>query len=39
MNEKVWCIRDNGEWKNCEKGSKPSTLVSEVQKIYKEKNG
>ena len=29
-----WCIRDGGEWKDCNDGHKPKDLVAAVKKIY-----
>ena len=33
------CIRDGGEWKECEKGSKPEDLVRDIEKLWRERNG
>ena len=33
------CIRDGGEWKDCDGGSDPEDLVRDIKKIYEEKNG
>lgn len=30
-----WCIRDGGEWKDCDGGTEPKDLVAEVKKHYK----
>lgn len=32
------CIRDGGEWKDCEGGAKVGTLVKEIERMYKKKN-
>lgn len=34
LDEKVWCIRDDGEWKECERGHKVKDLVRDVDKLY-----
>ncbi|CAI7647989.1 unnamed protein product [Penicillium glandicola] len=41
LDNDVWCIRDNDEWKNCAQngeGSQPSALVDQVEKLWKERN-
>ncbi|CAI7677572.1 unnamed protein product [Penicillium pancosmium] len=41
LDDKVWCIKDDGEWKDCVQngeGGKPQVLVDEINKLYKEKN-
>ncbi|KAJ5800172.1 uncharacterized protein N7518_002240 [Penicillium psychrosexuale] len=41
LDDAVWCIRDNDEWKNCVQngaGSQPSALVDQVEKLWKERN-
>lgn len=41
LNNKVWCIRDNGEWKDCVQhgeGGKPQVLIDEINKLYHENN-
>lgn len=30
----VFCVRDDGEWKECDKGSKAADLVAEVERIH-----
>lgn len=30
----TWCIRDGGEWKDCNDGHEPKDLVAAVKKIY-----
>ncbi|KAF1990886.1 hypothetical protein K402DRAFT_389788 [Aulographum hederae CBS 113979] len=37
VQENIWCIRDGGEWKECDGGSSPKDLVKEVEKLYKDK--
>lgn len=31
---KQWCVRDGGQWKNCDSGSETGDLVKEVEKLY-----
>lgn len=38
VDEKVWCVRDGGEWKDCYNGSGVSTLVEEVERLYAQRN-
>ena len=41
LNNKVWCIRDDGEWADCAQdgeGGKPQVLIEEINKLYREKN-
>ncbi|CAG8088912.1 unnamed protein product [Penicillium salamii] len=41
LDDTVWCIHDNNEWKDCgqdNQGSKPSSLIEQVDKLYKERN-
>ncbi|OJD14334.1 hypothetical protein AJ78_05299 [Emergomyces pasteurianus Ep9510] len=36
INEKLWCIRDNQEWKDCHPGGgETTTLVDEINRLYK----
>ncbi|EGP84253.1 uncharacterized protein MYCGRDRAFT_47511 [Zymoseptoria tritici IPO323] len=37
--EEVRCIRDAGEWKDCEGGSGVKDLVGDVERLYGERNG
>lgn len=30
VDDKVWCIRDGGKWKDCENGYEPKDLVDEI---------
>ncbi|EDU41950.1 GILT domain containing protein [Pyrenophora tritici-repentis] len=39
LNDKVRCIADGGEWKNCEGGEKPEDLIRDVEKLYDEAQG
>lgn len=34
LNDEVRCIRDDGEWKSCEGGSKAQDLVADINKLY-----
>jgi hypothetical protein len=38
VDEKVWCVRDGGEWKDCYNGSGVSTLVEEVERLWEQRN-
>lgn len=41
LNETVWCVRDNGEWKDCAQdgqGGKPQVLVDEVKRLWDGRN-
>jgi len=41
LDEQVWCVRDNGVWKDCAKGgagSQVEALVEEVSRLYKQRN-
>lgn len=41
LDDAVWCVRDNDEWKDCAQdgqGSQPSALVDQVEKLHKERN-
>lgn len=38
LDEKIWCIRDGGQWKDCPNGSSVSRLVDEVERLWKLKN-
>lgn len=41
LDESVWCIRDNGEWKDCVQdgdGSKPQVLIDGVKRLWGERN-
>lgn len=33
LNEEVYCIRDDGEWKDCPHGSSVNDLVLSVEKL------
>ncbi|KAF2103282.1 hypothetical protein NA57DRAFT_33229, partial [Rhizodiscina lignyota] len=34
LNNKVRCIRDGGEWKDCDAGSSPEDLIRDVNEAY-----
>lgn len=36
VDNKMWCIRDGGEWKDCKGGSDVKSLVKEVERLYGE---
>jgi len=41
VDEKVWCIHDSGEWKDCShggEGSNPQVLANEVKRLWEERN-
>jgi hypothetical protein len=38
LDDKFRCIRDSGQWKDCESGSKVEDLVGDVQRLYELKN-
>lgn len=38
LNDTIRCIRDNGEWKNCDEGSSVEDLVKDVERIYNATN-
>lgn len=41
LDDTVWCVRDDGSWKECGKdegNSKVSALADEVKKLYDERN-
>lgn len=39
LNEKIWCIRDGGEWTECPDGSSPEDLVNSIGKLHQDRNG
>lgn len=39
LNEKVRCVYDDGEWKDCHDGSKPEDLVHDIERLYDEAQG
>lgn len=38
LDESVWCVRDGHIWKDCAHGSSVSTLVTEVERLWKQRN-
>ncbi|EAW14429.1 GILT family protein [Aspergillus clavatus NRRL 1] len=41
LDEQVWCVRDDGVWKDCAKGgegSQVSVFVEEIKKLWKQQN-
>ena len=36
VNNKPWCIRDGGEWKDCQGGSDVQSLVAEIERLYRQ---
>lgn len=41
LDESVWCIRDDGEWRDCVEngdGANPQTLIAQVNKLWEERN-
>jgi hypothetical protein len=39
LNGKERCIRDGGEWKDCNGGSSVKSLVGDIEKLWAAKNG
>ncbi|KAF2129369.1 hypothetical protein P153DRAFT_366766 [Dothidotthia symphoricarpi CBS 119687] len=39
LNDKVRCVYDGGEWKDCDDGSKPEDLVKDIERLYDEAQG
>lgn len=41
LDEKVWCVRDGGVWKDCAQGgegSKVPVFIEEVERLWRERN-
>jgi hypothetical protein len=38
LNNEVRCVRDGGQWKNCDKGYAVDSFADEIEKLYEEKN-
>lgn len=38
VNERVWCVRDDGVWKECEGNASKAVLVEEINRLWREKN-
>lgn len=34
LNEEIYCVRDNGQWKECPHGSSVNDLVIAIEKLY-----
>jgi hypothetical protein len=34
-----WCLRDGGEWRGCDEGSRPKDLIREIEKKFDEAKG
>jgi hypothetical protein len=39
LNESKRCVRDGGEWKDCEKGNSVKSLIDDIEKLWAERNG
>jgi hypothetical protein len=39
VNNKAWCVRDDGKWKHCSDGSTAKDLVGAIERLYKEASG
>jgi hypothetical protein len=39
LNDKVRCVYDDGEWKDCDDGSKPADLVRDINRLHDEAQG
>lgn len=39
LNGRERCIRDGGEWQDCEKGSSVKDLVGDIEELWNQKNG
>ncbi|KPI38052.1 uncharacterized protein AB675_1154 [Cyphellophora attinorum] len=38
LDDEVRCIRDGGQWTNCDGGSKVTDLVADIDELYKKRN-
>lgn len=34
VDNKIWCVRDGGEWRDCKNSSDAKSLVEEVKRLY-----
>lgn len=34
LDGRMWCVRDGGEWKDCERGRSPDNLIADIEKLY-----
>lgn len=39
LDDKVRCVRDGGQWKDCEDGHKPEDLIADIERLYDEAQG
>lgn len=39
LNDKVRCVYDGGEWKDCDDGSSPEDLIRDIARLYDEAQG
>lgn len=39
LNNKERCIRDGGEWTDCDEGSTPKDLIRDINRLYDEAKG
>lgn len=39
LNNKVRCVYDDGEWKDCHDGSSPEDLIRDIERLYNEAQG
>lgn len=39
LNNKVRCVYDDGEWKDCPDGEKPEDLIANIERLYDEAQG
>ncbi|KAH7061994.1 hypothetical protein BKA63DRAFT_538640 [Paraphoma chrysanthemicola] len=39
LNDKVRCIYDDGEWRDCDDGSNPADLIRDIDRLYDEAQG
>jgi hypothetical protein len=35
LNDETYCVRDNGEWKDCPSGPSVNDLVIAIEKLYR----
>jgi hypothetical protein len=38
VDDNMWCIRDDGEWKDCPHGSEVKDLVGEIERLWRQQN-
>ena len=39
LDDKVRCVADGGEFKDCEGGDKPEDLIRDIERLYAEAQG